>query len=622
MGGGDYFYEGANYGFDPEYGGTSQAYSASSGIGLTTDPRTANQLKVASEKLNTGAKAVEISAVSPDVFESIPKEHFKELNRLRKLMGNNVELTLHAPIVEPTGLTRRGWDEFERVQAERQMFDAVSKAHSLNPEGNVVTTFHASAAGIPGELKVWEEKEVEGVKKKVPVVKEAYVIDERTGSLSALPMKPSYFEGGAEIIPQEEIKKLNNSNWYKNLQHLNYSAEHGASIIEATRLQGPQEKKEQIENANKDFARIYKDYAQGKTEEADAKMNEMIKKYPEIEKIKDISANKMQAMLHGDLYLRDAYANLRELYDQAYAALKREGKTKEVDKLDAFKKEIQPFVKDQKYLNDPEHITEFAEKIRKGVHVLRSIETPQIYKPLKEFAMEKSSETFGDVAFQSFQKFGEKSPIISIENPPAGQGIIYTGEDLRELIDKSREKFAKLAVEKKGMTAHQAKKEAEKIIGATWDVGHINMLRKFGAGEKELIETTKKIAPAVKHVHLSDNFGLEHTELPMGMGNVPMQGMLKEIEDKTKKFRKIIEAGNWYQHFQSTPFAETLEHFNSPIYAMKNASYWGSQGGYFSGYGMNPDIHHAMYGAGFSNLPVELGGQMSGRSRVSGSPMD
>src|SRR3989338_262226 len=103
---GDYFYEGADYGFDPEYGGFSQAYSSSlsKNISLATDPRVANQLKAASDKLNTGATAIELSFVSPDVFETIPKQHFEELNRLRKVVGKNVELTLHAPLVEPSGL--------------------------------------------------------------------------------------------------------------------------------------------------------------------------------------------------------------------------------------------------------------------------------------------------------------------------------------------------------------------------------------------------------------------------------------------------------------------------------------------------------------------------------------
>jgi sugar phosphate isomerase/epimerase len=69
----------------------------------------------------------------------------------------------------------------------------------------------------------------------------------------------------------------------------------------------------------------------------------------------------------------------------------------------------------------------------------------------------------------------------------------------------------------------KAEKEAEKLIGITWDVGHINMIRRFGYSEKDVIKEAGKVAPMLKHVHLSDNFGLEHTELPMGMGNVPIK---------------------------------------------------------------------------------------------------
>ena len=107
------------------------------------------------------------------------------------------------------------------------------------------------------------------------------------------------------------------------------------------------------------------------------------------------------------------------------------------------------------------------------------------------------------------------------------------------------------------------------------------------------------------------------------MGNVPKETfkILGEQAKNFEKIKKVIEVGNWYQHFQTTPFAETLREFGSPLYAPGTGTYWESRG-YFSGYGMNPEIHHAMYGAGFANLPVELGGQMSGRSRVSGNPLE
>ena len=108
------------------------------------------------------------------------------------------------------------------------------------------------------------------------------------------------------------------------------------------------------------------------------------------------------------------------------------------------------------------------------------------------------------------------------------------------------------------------------------------------------------------------------------MGNVPTKNIMKIFKEEGKnieKINKVIEAGNWYQHFQSTPFGETLKAFGSPIYS-SGANQFLESRGYFAGYGMNPEIHHSMYGSGFANLPVELGGQMAGRSRLSGNQME
>jgi hypothetical protein len=622
---GDYFYEGADYGFDPEYGGFSQAYSGdlSKNISVTTDPRVANQLKAVSGMLNTGATAVEVSSLSPDVFESIPREHFTELNRLRKLVGKNVELTLHAPLVEPTGLTKRGWNPYEREQSERQMIDAIEKAHKLNPEGNVVTTFHASVAGLPAEVAVWEGKE--GEKKKV--LKEAVVIDESTGNIAQLSLKPSPFlsedKQARAVEIKEKISSLNEKNWYDQLHTLDFSAEQGESAI----AKGLKEISEiPSESKAETLLNLYKDYVQGKSEKSENELKRIEEKYPEVKGIGSRVKERMHEISYGDISLRQAYNNLRELFDQTYRSLESSGSKEakeDMGKLDKFRGKIAPNIKK---LNEPGNVLELAETVREGIHVLRSIEAkqiPQVLKPLKDFTMDKSSETFSNVALASYKEFGEHSPILSLENPPYGQALITSGEDLRKLVDESRKKFQVKAMKELGLSESKAKEEAEKLIGATWDLGHINMIRKFGAGEKEFKEETRKIAPVLKHIHLSDNFGLEHTELPMGMGNVP-KDIFKVFKEETKnldKVKKVIEAGQWYQHFQTTPFGETLRAFGSPIYSGGQNQYLESRG-YFAGYGTNPEIHHSMYGAGFANLPVELGGQMAGRSRVSGAPLE
>ncbi len=620
MSGGNYFYEGAKYGFDPEYGGVSNAYSTNpaAGIGLSTDARQANVLKEINSKLNTGATTIEVSQQFSEVFESIPKQHFAELNRLRKLVGKNVELTLHAPMIEPTGLTKRGWNPYEREQAERQMLAAVEKAHELNPEGNVVTTFHASIANLPAETRTWEEVTEGGEKKKKAIIKEAVVIDERTGEFGTVPGKVSKFESEKEFNLDKKIEDMNKSNWYKGLQHLNWTVQHGSAAVGEAMTSGK-------DGEDKKIVNLYKEYAEGKSDKIEKEFEKMDSIAPGTS---EGFRKKLQTMQYGDLQLRDAYTNLKEMFDQAYFALEHSDSSKAktaIKQMDDFRKKIAPKLN---YLEKPEKVHELADEITHGMHLLRSvsaIEVPKVLKPIKEFALDKGSDTFSNLAFESYKKFKEHSPIISIENAPAGTAILYTGKELNDIIQKSRDKFAKKAVEKLGMSESEAENQAKKLIGATWDVGHINMLRKFGAGEKEILEETKAVAKNIKHIHLSDNFGMEHTELPMGMGNVPTKEMMKLIaqqNDKLGKVKKVVEAMHWYQHFQTSPLGETLEHFNSPIYAMKNASYWNPNAGYFAGFGMSPEVHHSIYGAGFSNLPVELGGQMSGRSRVSGNPME
>ena len=343
----------------------------------------------------------------------------------------------------------------------------------------------------------------------------------------------------------------------------------------------------------------------------------------------------MANITHGDIYLRDAYQDFQNLYNQAYDAAEKSRQSKNdeerkkaqesIEKLNKFRQELAPILKD---IEDPVKIEEFAEEIIRGVNVLRSIEPPKILRPLKEFAIDKASDTFSNLAFDSYKKFKETAPIISIENPPAGSGLTRADE-LKSLVEESRNKFVEKAHRELGMSKSEAKAQADKLIGVTWDVGHINMLRKYGAEERHLVKETETIAPFVKHVHLSDNFGMEHTELPMGMGNVPTKKMLDLISEYNKKAKKIIETGGpWYQFFQKSPLRETFEAFGSPVYPMKMAPYWNqvaaTSGGYFSGYGKTlPDIHFSTYGAGFSQLPAELGGQIAGRGgRLSGTPME
>ena len=137
------FYTGSVSSLSPKYGDFVGYRIPASEFAMTTDARTANQVKAASNSLNTGAKLVELSMMSPEVFEAIPEQHLTELNRLTKLVG--AKPSVHGILTEPSGYTKEGWSEINREAAEKQIMLAVERAHKIDPEGNIPITFHGDS---------------------------------------------------------------------------------------------------------------------------------------------------------------------------------------------------------------------------------------------------------------------------------------------------------------------------------------------------------------------------------------------------------------------------------------------------------------------------------------------
>ena len=592
---GDYtienFYQGGYSSLSPNYGDTFTGFRGeNSKLGVSTDPRTADILKEISDKIAPGQKVIELSLIQPEILEAIPKQHLKEVNRLSKLTG--VDVTVHGPLVDASGVSDRGFNETQREIAERKILNAIKRSHEINPDGNIPVTFH-TANQLPGARYV--KKGNEEYKDFMAVV------NQETGQINAVKREEKFYPGneGPEIRTVEnEVGSLNNSDWLNNL-----------TSIEQYR------------------------------KEADALLSDNFQKLApimsKIDKGEKINLNELspeeydayQKLNRADIYLQNIESNFNSLYNRAwkYPFKKGEDKIKETLNLmrNEWIKENNEMAKSGNMLNIP-----FlkSEQLKKGIELMKNLPPPQVYRSAEDYAIEKSNESFGNAAWESYKEFKDKAPIISIENPPAGFGL-SRGEDLKNLVEGSRKKFIENAT-KNGMSESAAKKQAEKLIGATWDVGHINQLRQFGFSGKDIVGEAKKVAPYVKHVHLSDNFGTENVELPMGMGNVDFKEVMKELGEKGKNAKKIVEAAHWWQFQRSSPVGVSMEALGTPIYSMNMAPYWnqsvGLQQGYFGGYGaFLPSINYETFGAGFSNLPAELGGQRhGGRSRMSGAPLE
>ncbi len=294
-------------------------------------------------------------------------------------------------------------------------------------------------------------------------------------------------EKGKFESPEERMKIFNKSEWDNSLGQVFFNQERAQEILGKNQVQ--------IQHILEEMNQML---------ETQGKIDTRVFSPSQIQ-----AFNKMKA---AENYLKDVHQQLNLLFSKAYEF----GEEHQREILKAYSEQF------RKDIEGPYNPFAYAQAIQNLINNIKKEQVaPKIWVPVEKFAVEKSSQSFGNAAFESYKKFGSKAPVLVIENPPAGFAL-STGEDIKNIVEASRKQFVEKAVES-GISKSTAKAQAEKLIGATWDVGHINMLRKYGYTEEEIVKETKKIAPYLKHIHLSDNFGFEQTELPMGMGNVPLK---------------------------------------------------------------------------------------------------
>ncbi|MDP3987458.1 MAG: TIM barrel protein [Nanoarchaeota archaeon] len=604
--GGDYkisdIYQGGYSSLKPPSGWTSDNYIKAGDLSMTTDPRNANILQEVSSKLSAGLKNIEVTAIQPEILDAIPNEQLKEVRRLAKLTG--IDVSMHGPLIEASGITQQGFNEVERESAERKIAHALIRSRELNPDGNIPVTFH-STNGAPGSqlLPPSERGKEDGNYRRMVAV------NRENGKAILLEPEVEYRPGGeireTKRLPEDRLDSANHTEWKNSIFQVEVQRENAERIlqdvhpliiarfaqVESGKISSselsPQER-EQMRKVSSAFEFI--DQARQSANSLFSKAHEIAKADKDNEKIKILQEISKR---YGD-----------------QIGIKKEGDKESMD--------IEAYYNPKIYSDALHDLTRSLEKF-----------PPKTYITAEDFVVGKSSQTYGNAAFKAFQEFkGKNVPIMVIENPPAGAGL-STGEDIARIVQASRDQFVNVAV-KEGMSDDEAKRQAEKLIGATWDVGHINMLRGQGYSEKDIIKETETVAPYVKHVHLSDNFGMEHTELPMGMGNVPLKEMMDKLGEKGFEAKKVIEAASWWQHMKSSPFQESLEGIGSPVYQMDMAPYWNQAGGLYQGYmsGLDgawlPQTNYETFGTSFSRLPKELGGntQQGQGNRMSGRPME
>ena len=620
------FYEGGASSLSPDYGNFVGYRMSGAGLGFSGSVQTANQLGETVNALKQGVKAFEVSLIMPEVVEAIPREHFKEMRALMKLSG--VKPSVHGPLLDPAGFDEKGWGgDLVQGDNERRMFDAIEKAHVLDPNGNVPIVFHGSA-GAPGpEFRPSKGKNRFEVERNFAINCETKQIVPLEQEYRYRPDLPSSFEAnegrGKLFAPEERLASANESEWDSKMIDLAKSNKEVNDII----------------GKSAESLDVYKTAIRNdKGENIDLISG---KELPDFNSDQEKDYNQMRK---ADIFLGDLQLKFTESFHKAYK-YGSDVQKKELKDLAKGYSEVIKGLPDNAIMNPLrkkkifeesfgmlQHITMQKPIEKNGMRVYdERYGAPKIFRETESFAMGKSAETFGNLAMRSYEEFGGNAPVIAIENFMPGTAF-SSAEKMKKLVEGSRDNFVKQLIAEKGLGKSEAREIAEKQLGVTWDVGHLNMIKKKGFTDEDVLAETRKITEdktMVKHVHLTDNFGFADSHLAPGMGNVPFKKIMEQLEKTGRlgEMRKIVEAGGFVQHFKKSPHGMSMAAFGSPIYGMRAGPHWNQvadmQGSYFGGYRiLNPQQHHSMYGSGFTTMPIDLGGQMPGdQSRFGGTPM-
>ena len=428
--------------------------------------------------------------------------------------------------------------------------------------------------------------------------KKIVVVNQETGERSLVKEELRYVPGTnkfEDFSPAaDEVETLNNTNWRNSLSQLMHNKEDAEKLLNQNMNIIPKETWKKIEEKSEEYQK------QGKIYD--------VRKYLEPHQVQALE--RLRAAKH---FLSDTHSAVNSMFTKAYKFGTEEDKAKLFAASEKMKQEIKTNPGFEGTAQALSGVISSLEEVR-----------PQVFVPSEEFALEHSSKTFANAALHAYKKFKDKAPTINIENMFSGMAFSH-GEELNQLIEKTRQRFVEQATQE-GISRSTAKQQAEKLIGITLDVGHLNVAKKQGFKDEDLLKEVKKMSKNIKHVHLTDNFGYGDTHLAPGMGNVPFKQILEELEKKGYSGKNIVEAPGVPQHFGVSPLPYTLEAFGSPLYqgGPSVSEAVGLMEGYSGGFGsMLPQVHYESFGGGFSNLPSHVGGsRMGAGSRMSGRGME
>ena len=660
-------------------------------LSASTSPIHPGQLQELSNLLNQGLKNVEVGTVETSKFD-VPRQHLEGIRQLSKLAGSRI--SVHGPIngVDLAGFPGQGegqqWSQEIRKKAEEHVISILDKARLLSDNGGVPVVFHAGnlpvrdfdkemgvdlKTGLPaqrskiavnqdtGQITNFEYERKKSIRGESSAQLKAYLEDMRKEKKwteqEVQKEKEKILKEGLEFTPEGKLHSLNQNQWddeklklLEYVRHMNELRERmeakkrQVEAIQKTPLQHDPHAKELLQKSLEDIKYYDNHIGQlhDKLQHSYSDLYDKFEKYAKKED-KEKFTNYLKKTW-GQKNGKSSVSNLPELFEKTQSeilsyAQEIERKNKELIKKYGKEEKI-PITELLTLQKQGEKVNEYYyDQSQIITSALAKMEAPDLWRMADQFAVENVARTSANAMFTSWKKYGDKSPLLVLENYSPDRAV-STAKELRQCIKDARQQLATKLVDEGKLKEEEAKKTAEKLIAATWDLGHVSMMRKSGMSEEEIqkfaIQQTKEVADVVRHVHINDTFGFFDSHMPPGMGIVPTKEMMKELEavwakqGLDQKPLAVVEAGAFVGNFKVSPHLDILSYFDQPLFESGATPYWHPEhrGGMMGAYGMYrdtfiefPQQHFNLYGSSFSTLPKTLGGQVGGEgSRFSGTP--
>ncbi|MBN1792088.1 hypothetical protein JW826_00155 [Candidatus Woesearchaeota archaeon] len=615
---------------EPEVSGEFTTSMGPQEIGTTTNPMQ-HQVTSFAAKIRSGTGKIELGFMgagksnsqqpSPEAFGKRDREDIRAMAEI-----NEIKTSVHAALHSQSlaGLGREGFSGEARQQALKEIERAIHFASEATKGGAIV--FHTGEWQRPiSEIKDRTGASFLGYDDEKERAIKMIVADDRTGEVTGVRKDHRVYEPVFETVADYE--KRNNVRLSGTTQRLfgeNVTVNAGDWID----LNGNVIKEEWVldeKKAEKLFDRVPKwqpDSTNFEVKPIEFKdFEEKAEKLRGLnpEKYGDITAEvlfykthlanqvlqaKGQSLYHAQRYdqyreERDAAKKALEFYEKLDESIPEDEKWKLMTQKQVGRySEISQFVP-PKNVSIKDHLQEQLRRLTdemRHVHESSAYADTQAKKTLDQMNHIQTVEKYGlSKTAETIAAAGMKARDYTIAHRKELNEDIYMApenyrpeqygshpDEIRDIVQKSRDKMAEDLMKRHGMNAKEASEEAKKHIKATLDVGHFNLWRQFFVakeGESEesrgkrfenwLLSETQKLAKegVLGHIHLTDNFGYDDEHLSPGQGNVPLKEFMKRMEaEGLKDF--IAEAGSFNAE---TVLHDTWAALGSPAYVTRRA---------------------------------------------------